>query len=221
NEANKRSKLDYLLKAIESQDVALVSEAGMPGISDPGFELINGAISRGHRIIAIPGPSMIPTALVVSGLPSHQFTYIGFLPRTRGERRKLLASIAGERRTLVAFEAPHRIERSMGDMLEILGDRRIAVCREMTKVHEEVFRGSVSQAKDRFTLPKGEFTLVIEGAGPGAEFPALEMAVGEVDALCRRGMRLKEAAACVGLRSAISKKKLYEECVSRTARVGA
>ncbi|MBI2857480.1 MAG: 16S rRNA (cytidine(1402)-2'-O)-methyltransferase, partial [Chloroflexi bacterium] len=144
NEANKRSKLDYLLKAIESQDVALVSEAGMPGISDPGFELINGAISRGHRIIAIPGPSMIPTALVVSGLPSHQFTYIGFLPRTRGERRKLLASIAGERRTLVAFEAPHRIEKSMGDMLEILGDRRIAVCREMTKAHEEVFRGSVS-----------------------------------------------------------------------------
>jgi 16S rRNA (cytidine1402-2'-O)-methyltransferase len=163
HEHSKRAKLDYLLGYLEKEDLALVSEAGMPGLSDPGYELIVAAIGRGISVVPIPGASAVVTALVVSGLPTDQFLYLGFLPRRQGQRQRLLGSIVDEPRTIVAFETRHRIREALSDIEEILGDRRLSVCRELTKVHEEIFRGRVSQAKEHFAEPRGEFSLVIEG----------------------------------------------------------
>ncbi|MCL0065642.1 16S rRNA (cytidine(1402)-2'-O)-methyltransferase [Dehalococcoidia bacterium] len=163
HEHNKRAKLPYLLRVLEHGDVALVSEAGMPGINDPGYDLVLAAVDRDVKVVPVPGPSAIPAALAVSGLTAEQFTHLGFLPRKKGARRKLLQSIAAEPRTIVAFETPHRLRSALGDMSEVLGERRLAICREMTKLHEEVFRGTISQAIEHFAKPRGEFTLVIEG----------------------------------------------------------
>jgi 16S rRNA (cytidine1402-2'-O)-methyltransferase len=163
HEHSKRAKLDYLLNFLEKEDLALVSEAGMPGLSDPGYELIIAAIERGISVVPIPGASAVIAALVVSGLPTDQFLYLGFLPRRKGQRQRLLSSIVDEPRTIVAFETPHRLNEALNDIEEILGNRRLSVCRELTKVHEEIFRGRVSQAREHFVEPRGEFTLVIEG----------------------------------------------------------
>jgi 16S rRNA (cytidine1402-2'-O)-methyltransferase len=160
---SKRAKLNYLLDYLEKEDLALVSEAGMPGLSDPGYELIVAAIGRGIAVVPIPGASAVITALVVSGLPTDQFLYLGFLPRRQGQRRRLLSSLIDEPRTIVAFETRHRLREALRDIEEILGDRRLSVCRELTKVHEEIFRGRVSQAREHFAEPRGEFSLVIEG----------------------------------------------------------
>jgi 16S rRNA (cytidine1402-2'-O)-methyltransferase len=163
HEHSRRAKLDYLAGYLEKEDLALVSEAGMPGVSDPGYDLVVAAIERGVSVVAVPGPSAVITALVVSGLPTDQFVYVGFLPRRKGQRQRLFSSICDEPRTIVAFEAPHRLREALTDIQEILGDRRVSVCRELTKVHEEVFRGRVSQARQHFDEPRGEFSLVIEG----------------------------------------------------------
>jgi 16S rRNA (cytidine1402-2'-O)-methyltransferase len=163
HEHSKRAKLDYLLDYLEKEDLALVSEAGMPGLSDPGYDLIVASIERGIPVVPIPGASAVITALVVSGLPTDQFLYVGFLPRRKGQRQRLLSSIVDESRTIVAFETPHRLREALSDIEEILGDRRLSVCRELTKVHEEIFRGRVSQAREHFVEPRGEFSLVIEG----------------------------------------------------------
>jgi len=163
HEHSKRAKLDYLLNYLEKEDLALVSEAGTPGLSDPGYELIVAAIEHGISVVPIPGASAVITALVVSGLPTDQFLYLGFLPRRKGQRQRLLSSIVDEPRTIVAFETPHRLKEALSDIEEILGDRRLSVCRELTKVHEEIFRGRVSQAREHFVEPRGEFSLVIEG----------------------------------------------------------
>jgi 16S rRNA (cytidine1402-2'-O)-methyltransferase len=163
HEHSKRAKLDYLLSYLEKEDLALVSEAGMPGLSDPGYELIIAVIERGIAVVPIPGASAVITALVVSGLPTDQFLYLGFLPRRKGQRQRLLSSIVDEPRTIVAFETPHRLREALSDIEDILGNRKLSVCRELTKVHEEIFRGRVSQAREHFTEPRGEFTLIIEG----------------------------------------------------------
>jgi 16S rRNA (cytidine1402-2'-O)-methyltransferase len=162
-EANKLSKLESLLDILKEIDVALVSEAGMPGISDPGYELIREAGKRGIPVIPVPGASSIITALAVSGLPTDRFTYIGFLPNKSSARRRALESVKDETGTIIALEAPHRMTDALEDILNTLGDRKIAVCRELTKFYEEVFRGTVGEAIKHFTEPRGEFTLVIEG----------------------------------------------------------
>ena len=163
HEHSKKAKLDYLLEFLEREDLALVSEAGMPGLSDPGYDLIVAAIEHGVSVVPIPGASAVITALAVSGLPTDQFLYVGFLPRRKGQRQRILSSILEEPRTIVAFETPHRLNEALLDIEEILGNRRISVCRELTKIHEEIFRGRVSQARGHFVKPKGEFTLVVEG----------------------------------------------------------
>jgi 16S rRNA (cytidine1402-2'-O)-methyltransferase len=164
-EHNKRMKMPVLLEFLETQDIALISEAGMPGISDPGYELIKAAIEADVQVVPVPGSSAVTTALAVSGLPSDQFVYLGFLPRKKGEKRTLLASVSEEPRTLICFESPYRIQDSLLAMLEKLGDRNAAVCRELTKLHEEVFRGPLSTAVEHFKKPRGEFTVVIQGTG--------------------------------------------------------
>ena len=163
HEHTKRAKFDYLLGYLEKEDLALVSEAGMPGLSDPGYDLIVAAVERGISVVPIPGVSAVVTALVVSGLPTDQFVYVGFLPRRKGQRQRFLSSIVDEPRTIVAFETPHRLREALSDIEEVLGDRRVSVCRELTKVHEEIFRGRVSRAREHFVEPRGEFSLVIEG----------------------------------------------------------
>jgi len=163
HEHSKRAKLDYLLNYLEREDLALVSEAGMPGLSDPGYDLIVAAIEREVSVVPVPGASAVITALAVSGLPTDQFLYVGFLPRRKGQRQRALSSIVEEARTIVAFETPHRLNEALEDIEEILGNRRISICRELTKVHEEIFRGRVRQAREYFVEPRGEFTLIVEG----------------------------------------------------------
>ena len=209
HEHNKRTKLSYLLDCLKEKDVALVSEAGMPGLSDPGYELIAAAIEYGVSVVPVPGASAVITALVVSGLPASQFLYLGFLPRRQGQRQRLLKSVADEPRTMVAFEAPHRLLEALEDALELLGDRKLAVCRELTKVHEEVFRGKLSQAIEHFAQPRGEFTLVIEGKMK--EKPEVDEQIGiELYKLYREGAGAREAVARLSKTTGVSKKRLYQ-----------
>jgi len=211
HEHNRKSKLPYLLGRLEQEDIALVSDAGMPGISDPGCELVRAAIERGIPVIAIPGPSVLPTALAVSGLSASQFVYLGFLPRKKGERRRLLGSIDTEQRTIVALEAPHRLLASLTDVEEILGDREIAVCRELTKIHEEVFRGAVSQARAHFSQPRGEFTLVIAGhSGETGRVGVTDFIREELLRLRREGVPAKEAVAQLASATQLPKNLLYK-----------
>jgi 16S rRNA (cytidine1402-2'-O)-methyltransferase len=207
HEHNKKTKLPYLLHCLQAQDVALVSEAGMPGISDPGYQLVVAASEQGIPIVPIPGASVLVTALAVSGLPTDQFVYLGFLPRRKGQRKRLLEQIAEEERTILAFEAPHRLLSALEDILAVLGDRRIAICRELTKIHEEVFRGTASQALAHFAEPKGEFTLVI--AGKGQKRPPAEDFEDELRRLYQKGLSAKEAISQVAKATGASKKELY------------
>jgi 16S rRNA (cytidine1402-2'-O)-methyltransferase len=207
---NKLTKLDYILDCLKEGDVALVSDAGMPGISDPGYELIVAVSQRGIPLVPIPGPSVVITALAVSGLDAGQFRYLGYLPNRAGARRRQLQEIAGEKATIVVFEAPHRLTAALKDILEILGDRNIAVCRELTKLHEEVFKGRVSEAIEHFAAPRGEFTLVIEGSGE-AEKPKLTDQIKErLRGMKRGGVGAKEAVAKVAAESGLSRKELYQ-----------
>jgi 16S rRNA (cytidine1402-2'-O)-methyltransferase len=208
NEQTKRTKLPYLLKQLETMDVALVSDAGTPGMSDPGYELIKAAIDKGVEVVPIPGPSAIITAVVVSGLPNHEFTYLGYLPRLKSQRVKFLQRVADEPRTMVIFEAPHRLKSALKDILTVMGDRRIAVCREMTKLYEEVYRGKVSGAIDYFEDIKGEFTLVIEGKMTHeVDTASVEE---ELRRLCKDGVSAKDAVARTAKSSGLSKKAVYQ-----------
>jgi 16S rRNA (cytidine1402-2'-O)-methyltransferase len=215
HEHNKRAKLGYLLDCLEEKDVALVSEAGMPGLSDPGYELISAAIERGITVVPVPGASAVITALVVSGLPANQFLYLGFLPRRQAARRRLFKSVADEPRTVVAFESPHRLVEALNDALEVFGDRKAAVCRELTKVYEEVFRGRLSQAIEHFAQPRGEFTLVVEGKM--RQEPEISGQIErELRKLYRQGAGAKEAVARLSETSGISKRKLYQAWLKTT-----
>lgn len=165
-EHSKTPKLHQLLDSLASGDVAVISEAGMPGINDPGFELVVQAIALGHRISPIPGPSAVLTALVASGISAGAFYYAGFLPREPQARRRLLRELASESDTIVAFETPHRLRDALADLENILGaSRQICVARELTKMFEEFQRGSISDVRAHFLAqePRGEFTLVIAG----------------------------------------------------------
>ncbi len=166
HEHNKLTKLDTIFDTLATADVALVSDAGTPGISDPGYELIQETIKRGVRIEPLPGATAIIPALVASGLPTDGFVYLGFLPRKQSERAAFLESIAGERRTLVAYESPNRLIDTLESILHVLSDRPLCVARELTKMFEEFHRGTVSSALDHYRAnpPRGEITLVIGGA---------------------------------------------------------
>ena len=210
HEHNKRAKLSYLLDCLQVKDLALVSEAGMPGLSDPGYELIVAATQRGIQVTPVPGASAVVTALVVSALPANQFTYLGFLPRKNAERIRLLQSIAHEHRTIVAFESPNRLLSSLNDIAQMLGNRRIAIVRELTKIHEEVFRGSISEAVDHFQQPRGEFTLVIEGEKE-AEKPVLTSDIEqELCQLQNQGITAREAVKRLSLTTGLSRRELYQ-----------
>jgi 16S rRNA (cytidine1402-2'-O)-methyltransferase len=209
-EHNKQAKLDYILEFLQKEDVALVSEAGMPGISDPGYELIVTAGQRGITVAPVPGPSAVTAALAVSGLPTDRFTCIGFLPHKANDRRRALESVADETGTIIALETPHRLPAALNDILGVLGDRRLAVCRELTKLHEEVFRGTVSEARKRFTEPRGEFTLVIEGKGKKDKPPLTDDIERQLQQMYLSGATAKEAIATVSGETGLTRKALYK-----------
>ena len=164
-EHNKLNKLDFILDKLSQGDVALVSDAGTPAINDPGYELVRAALASHFDVKPVPGPSAPISALAVSGLPTDSFLYLGYLPHKSSERRKSVGQIANLSYTLIFFESPHRIIESLQDLLAILGDRKICVAREMTKLFEEYWRGTISGAVEYFKSQtvRGEFTLVIEG----------------------------------------------------------
>ena len=208
-EHNTLIKLDYILGRLEGGDIALVSEAGTPGMSDPGYELILAASRSGIAVVPVPGASVVITALTISGLATDRFTYLGFLSRKAGERRKLLESAADDPGTIIILEAPHRLREALTALLSILGDRRIAVCRELTKLYEEVFRGSISQAIEHFTEPRGEFTLVIEGRVEKPQQGLTEDIRRQLHGMHLSGRKAKEAVAHLAGETGLSKKELY------------
>jgi 16S rRNA (cytidine1402-2'-O)-methyltransferase len=168
HEHNEKEKAERIVEELRSgKSVALVSDSGTPTISDPGYVLVRRCIEEGIEVIPIPGPSAFLAALCVSGLPVHRFAFEGFLPHKAGRRRGRLKELAQEGRTLIFYESPHRLAKTLSDMLEILGDRKVVVARELTKVHEEVFRGTLEEAVERFggERCRGEFTILVEGKG--------------------------------------------------------
>jgi 16S rRNA (cytidine1402-2'-O)-methyltransferase len=191
--------------------VLLVTDAGMPSVSDPGYRLVAAAVDAGVAVTAAPGPSAVLTALALSGLPVDRFCFEGFLPRKAGERARRLAELATEPRTTVFFEAPHRLAASLSAMADGLGDDRpAAVCREMTKTYEEVRRGGLRDlAAWAETGVRGEVTVVVAGAEPSASRDPAGL-VAEVEALVAAGARLKEASAEVATARGVPRKALYD-----------
>jgi 16S rRNA (cytidine1402-2'-O)-methyltransferase len=211
NEHNAAAKTPALLRALDTGDVALTTDAGMPGISDPGYDLVRAAIDAGHQVVPIPGASAVVAAVAASGLPSRRFHYLGFLPRTSGARRRALVEAAVSGDTLVVYESPHRVRAALSDALAALGDRQVAVCRELTKLHEEIWRGSLSEAIERFAKARGEFTIVIEGKPDGgvkAEASA-DVVAQSVAGLRRTGAGSREAVPELMRRHGLSRREAY------------
>lgn len=213
-EGNEQARTPVLLEALLAGDrVVLVTDAGMPSVSDPGYRLVAAAVDHDVRVTAVPGPSAVLTALAVSGLPVDRFCFEGFLPRKAGERGRRLAALAAEERTMVFFEAPHRTEAALAAMAEALGDdRRAAVCRELTKTHEEVRRGPLAELVAwAATGVRGEVTIVVEGSsgGPAVDSDpgSLRTAVADLEA---SGSTRKEAIAEVARRAGLPKREVYD-----------
>lgn len=203
------ARMEQVLRAASEGDVAVVSEAGMPGLSDPGYELVAAAIERGIGIIPVPGATAPVASLVVSGLSTEKFLYLGFLPRRNTERRRLLDSVALEPYTLVAFEAPHRLLASLQSLWEVLGDRRIAVARELTKLHEEIYRGMISDSTRHFSQPRGEFTLVIEGYHEAPDTKDESEVRKALHQAMASGLSHRDASARVAKEVGWSRKEVY------------
>jgi 16S rRNA (cytidine1402-2'-O)-methyltransferase len=213
-EGNEEQRVDEILDRLREGDVvALVSDAGMPAVSDPGFRLVRAAVDAGLEVNVVPGPSAVTAALVVSGLPTDRWVFEGFLPRRGSERRARLRALAHEPRTIVVFESPLRVVSLLRDVLVELGDRRAALARELTKLHEEVVRGRVSEvlAAALETEPRGEIVVVLEGAAPTEA--DLDELVDEARRLVADGMRKREAAAAVARRSGGSANAIYDALV--------
>jgi len=214
---NERERTERLLSRLRAgESIALLSDAGMPAISDPGCVLIQGAIAEGIPVVPIPGPSAVTTALVVSGLPTDRYTFAGFLPRKRSERRAVLESLRGLPGTLVLFEAPHRLVQTLQDLLEVLGDRRIALARELTKVHEEVLRGRISEVLSRLehVQVRGEITLVVEGSGERQEADRQE-AREHLERLLAEGVPKKAAVKEISQSYGLPRREVFAWAVGR------
>ncbi|MBC7325243.1 MAG: 16S rRNA (cytidine(1402)-2'-O)-methyltransferase [Moorella sp. (in: Bacteria)] len=214
---NLASKTSYLLGLLqEGKEIALVSDAGLPGISDPGEELVRQAVAAGITVVPVPGASAALSALVASGLPTGRFVFEGFLPRTGKGRRERLAALAAETRTIILYEAPHRLEATLMDLTAILGPRQVAVGRELTKKFESIWRGTLAEAVAHFQAnpPRGEITLVIAGAGPPAP-PAYDpaRAAAEVAELEGNGLTRKEAMGRVARRYRLPRREIYRACL--------
>jgi 16S rRNA (cytidine1402-2'-O)-methyltransferase len=221
HENNERERAEKLVERAETEDVLLVSDAGMPTVSDPGFRVVQLAVERGVQVSVIPGPSAVITALAVSGLPTDRFAFEGFLPRKSGERARAIAELKNEKRTLIFFEAPTRVAESLAAMAEGFGrDRPAAVCRELTKLHEEVKRGALSElAAWAADGVRGEIVIVVDGA-PEREISLVD-ALAEVQDLVAGGLRMKDAAREVAARTGLSSRELYDAALGARGSAGA
>ena len=210
NEQNEGARLEQLVVLAAEDDLLVVSDAGMPTVSDPGFLLVRAAVAAGVEVSAIPGPSAVITALAVSGLPTDRFTFEGFVPRKSGDRKRMFGQLLAERRTMVFFEAPHRIHESLVDAVEIFGgERQATVSRELTKKFEQTVRGNLSELVEwAATEPKGEMVLVIAGAAEQV-VEAVDL-VAEVQQLTGSGVGMKQAVAQVASMHGVSKSELYQ-----------
>ncbi|MCY3914426.1 MAG: 16S rRNA (cytidine(1402)-2'-O)-methyltransferase [Chloroflexi bacterium] len=212
HEHNKLAKLDEIFAALQAGDVALISDAGTPGISDPGFELIAKAIESGYEVIPLPGASALTTALVGSGMASDRFVYLGFLPRKSAALMALLAEFADRSETLVAYESPYRLGESLAAIAAVLGDdRRVCVAREISKRFERFYRGTARQLCDGFAKdnPRGEVTLVIAGADPAAEVWSEAQVKQALTERLETGEALSRAAGEVAKRARWKKNAVY------------
>ncbi|GAB3037540.1 16S rRNA (cytidine(1402)-2'-O)-methyltransferase [Parafrigoribacterium mesophilum] len=217
HEHNEDAKAGEIVELARERDVLVMTDAGMPAISDPGFPLVAAAAAAGVRVTMLPGPSAVLTALAVSGLPTDRFCFEGFLPRKGGDRRKSLAALARERRTMVFFESPNRLAASLAEVAAAFGDdRRVVVCRELTKLFEEIKRGTAAElAAWAADGVKGEICLVVEGAAePEADLPA---GIEQVLELVADGIRLKDACGQVAEGTGLSRRELYEGALAARA----
>jgi 16S rRNA (cytidine1402-2'-O)-methyltransferase len=210
HEHNEAARTVEILAALERGEfVALVSDAGTPLVSDPGYRAVAAAIERGFTVVPVPGPSASLAALAASGLPSDEFRFIGFVPSKPGARRKALAALAGETATVIAYETPHRILETLADMAEILGERRIVLARELTKIHEEFLRGSAQAVREQLekrAAVKGEMTLVIAGA---QSKQSVGDPLAEVRRLEAEGLDRMDAIKTVAKQAGLPKRELY------------
>ncbi len=213
HDANEGERVPKVLGLLaQGRQVALVSDAGMPAISDPGQHLVAEAIAAGHEVVVIPGPSAALAALVASGLPTMRWVFEGFLPRSGAERKRRLAEVGAERRTVVLYEAPHRVRRTVEDLAGACGpDRRIALARELTKVHEEVWRGTLGEAATHLVSPepRGEFTIVLDGGpeAPAADDQQIELALAE---RMTSGDSRRSAVEAVAAELALPRRRVYD-----------
>ena len=222
NEHTERDVVPEVLDRLgRGERVVLVSDAGMPGISDPGEVLVRAAVEAGIGVEVVPGPSAAAAALVVSGLPTARFVFEGFLPRKGSARTRRLAAVATEERTIVLFEAPHRLARTLADLAAACGpDRRVVLARELTKLHEEVWRGSLAEALERVAAvePRGEHVLVLAGAPAPAE-PSDADLVAALEAARAAGSSTRDAAAEVAEQFGVGGKRVYDLAVSSSMRL--
>ncbi|MBN2653716.1 MAG: 16S rRNA (cytidine(1402)-2'-O)-methyltransferase [Nitrospirae bacterium] len=214
SEKEKSRAEDIIRMLAQGRSVALISDAGTPGISDPGAVVVKRAIDEGYSVVPVPGTSALAAAVSVSGLNSDEFIFIGFLPQKQMQRRKKLQTLQHESRTMVFYEAPHRIVESVSDMREVFGTRLAVVCRELTKMHEEVLRGTLSDILSAVSSSKiaGEYVVMVEGASD--EEPSKEDALNEVLLLMKKGKGRKEAVNIIAQQYGLSKKELYDKSLA-------
>jgi 16S rRNA (cytidine1402-2'-O)-methyltransferase len=212
NDHNMRERIPQLLEHLAETDVALVTDAGTPAISDPGVELVAAARAHGFEVVTIPGPAAPIAALSVAGLRTLSFRFVGFLPRTAGDLRRLLDDASNRPETLVAFEAPGRLRKSLAVIEEVLPERRIAVCRELTKLHEETFVGTATEALAHFTHPRGEIVVLVEGPAGSTPTSADDESsmAEEVVAMRRAGLTRAQATTLLAMHYRVSRRRLYE-----------
>lgn len=213
-----------LARILAGESCALVTDAGTPAVSDPGEELVALCAAHAVPVISVPGPCALVTALAVSGLPTGRFTFEGFLAMNKKNRRAHLEELAGEQRTMIFYEAPHKLPATLCDLRDAFGpDRRVALCRELTKLHEEVRRTTLGQAADWYAQnpPKGEFVLVVEGCAPPVEEkPSLEEGLERVEAYRADGLSLRDAVRRAAAEAGLSRNELYQLAVSRQSHEG-
>lgn len=219
NQHNQMKKGISLINQLKSgHDVALVTNAGTPAVSDPGGMLVHQALEEGITVSPVPGPSAVMAGLSVSGLKINEFVFLGFLSNRPGRRRKAIQELANEHRTMVFFEAPHRLKETLLDIQEILGQRRVTLLREMTKIHEEIIHGLISNllAKINETEIKGEITLIVEGAKVEKEVMALdnETQMEMEELIMNQGLGVKETAKRISEKTGLSYRSLYKKCLS-------
>ena len=207
-------RIPTILESLNSGNVALVSDAGMPVISDPGSQLVSQTRAAGHTISVVPGPSAVTTAIAVSGFSGDSFLFLGFLSRRKKDRIEKLESIKTFMDPIVIFESPHRLLATLKELLDIVGDRDIAICRELTKWYEEIFHGVISEAIDYFNTPRGEFVLVVSGSevllNSISDDSNMEAAALELAALKSSGCRAREAVAQVTAEYKLPRKTVYQ-----------